>query len=157
MRLGRLIGTGVLYGLSMVLALLVGELMVRYLAPQKLYRFPRGMFESHPTLQYRLVPSFVGVSKTVEFKTRIRINALGLRAEREYGRKGSATFRLLVLGDSFTMGVGVEQDETYGQVLERRLAAVGQSSAQIPAPTYEVINAGVPGYNTQQALTYLRE
>lgn len=164
MRFGRWIATGCVFGLSMVVALLIGELMVRHLAPQKLYRFPGGMFESHPTLQYRLAPHFVGVSNTVEFKTRVRTNGLGLRAKREYGRPGPATFRLLVLGDSFTMGVRVEQDETYGQVLARRLTngerSPTQSPAQPPAPIdkdYEVINAGVPGYNTQQALTYLRE
>ena len=153
MRLRRVIGTGLLCGLSVIVALLVGELMVRYLAPQKLYRFPRGMFENHPTLGYRLVPSFAGVSKTTEFKTHIRTNSLGLRADREYGRKAPNTFRILFLGDSFIMGVGVEQDETAGQVLERLLTGGDRT----PSQTYEVINAGVPGYNTQQALTYLRE
>lgn len=146
-------GTGVLCGLSLVAALVAGEWMVRYLAPQKLYRFPRGMFENHPALHYRLASNFVGVSKTVEFKTRIRTNALGLRADREYGPKGPKTFRILFLGDSFTMGVGVEHDETYGQMLAQRLMERVRSSSH----TYEVINAGVPGYNTQQALTYLRE
>ncbi|ETX08748.1 SGNH/GDSL hydrolase family protein [Candidatus Entotheonella palauensis] len=154
---GRLAGTGLLCGLSLMVALLAGEWMVRYLAPQKMYRFPRGMFENHPTLQYRLAPGFVGVSNTVEFQTHIRTNRLGLRADREYGRKGPKTFRMLFLGDSFTMGVGVEQDETYGEVLARRLMEGGRTSLQTPSPTYEVINAGVPGYNTQQALTYLRE
>ncbi len=47
--------------------------------------------------------------------------------------------------------MGVEHEETYAQVLERRLAAGD------PSQVYEVINAGVPGYNTQQALTYLRD
>ncbi len=148
---GRLIGNGVLCGLSLVVALCIGELMVRYLAPQKMYRFPQGMFENHPTLQFRLTPHFEGVSKTIEFKTHIRVNAHGLRADREYGRKGPKTFRVLALGDSFTMGVGVEHEDTYGQVLERQLADGDPSQA------YEVINAGVPGYNTQQALTYLRQ
>ncbi len=77
--LGRLIGSGVLCGLSIVAALLIGELMVRYLAPQKMYRFPQGMFENHPTLQYRLTPHFEGVSKTIEYRTVVRVNALGLR------------------------------------------------------------------------------
>ncbi len=153
----RLIGTAVLCGLSVVVALVAGEWMVRYLAPQKMYRFPRSMFENHPTLQYRLTPRFVGISKTVEFKTHIRINALGLRADREHGRKAPKTFRMLFLGDSFTMGVGVEQSETYGQLLARRLSSGGQRLSQSLWPTFEAINAGVPGYNTQQAVTYLRE
>lgn len=153
MRLGRLIGTGVLCGLSVVVALIAGEIMVRYLAPQELYRFPHGLFENHPTLGYRLVPGFNGEVETVEFSTHMRVNALGLRADREYGHKGPDTFRMLLLGDSFTMGVGVEQDETYGQVLEQWLRARSQGMPQL----YEVINAGVAGYNTQQALTYLRE
>ena len=156
MRFVQLVGTGVLCGFSVVVALLAGEWMVRYLAPQKLYRFPQGMFENHPTLQYRLSPHFTGVAKTVEFETHIRINGLGLRAAQDYERKGPKTFRILMLGDSFAMGVGVDQDETYGQVLARRLVErVAESSSVLNH--YEVINAGVPGYNTFQALTYLRE
>ncbi len=49
------------------------------------------------------------------------------------------------------MGVGVEHEDTYAQLLERQLKDGDPSLA------YEVINAGVPGYNTHQALVYLHE
>ena len=137
--------------MSVVVALLCGELLVRYVAPQKLYRFPKGMFENHPSLQYKLTPNFRGIVKTLEYKTSIRINALGLREDREYGRKPPGTYRILAIGDSFTMGVNVELEDTYVKVLERLLESGSDGQ------TYEVINAGVPGYNTRQELTYLRE
>jgi len=53
--------------------------------------------------------------------------------------------RVAVLGDSFVFGSGVRQDEP----VTRRLAA-------LLGPSFEVINLGVPGYGTDQALLTLR-
>jgi lysophospholipase L1-like esterase len=109
------------------------------------------MFVNHPSLLYKLTPSFRGISQTSEYKTSIRINSLGLREDKEYERKAPGVYRILAIGDSFTMGVGVELEDTYLKVLERMLESRGGGQA------YEVINAGVPGYNTRQELTYLQE
>jgi lysophospholipase L1-like esterase len=82
--------------------------------------------------------------------TRVRTNGRGLRAPRDFARpKGSGVLRLLLLGDSQAFGWGVEYDETFGAILERDL---GRSSAR----TVEVVNAGVPGYNTAQEAALLR-
>jgi lysophospholipase L1-like esterase len=51
--------------------------------------------------------------------------------------------RILVLGDSFTWGYGVEESERFSQVLEKSL-------------NVEVINAGVSGYSTDQELLWYR-
>lgn len=52
---------------------------------------------------------------------------------------------MLVLGDSFGWGFGVEQDERFSEILERR------------HPDWEIINASVSGYGTDQQFLYLRE
>ena len=67
-----------------------------------------------------------------EFRTRVRTNALGFREPRLPGPKPPGTRRIVVLGDSFTHGYGVEEDEAYPRVLEGLL------------PGVEVINLGVP-------------
>jgi hypothetical protein len=70
-------------------------------------------------------------------------NSLGLR-DAEVGeptRLGSAKHRILLLGDSFTHGDEVPYEATWGHQLEGLL---GQE--------YAVLNGGVGGYGTDQAL-----
>ena len=53
---------------------------------------------------------------------------------------------MLVLGDSMTSAEGVEAEQTYPKLLERALAE------RRGAGRYEVINAAVRGYGTDQEL-----
>lgn len=77
----------------------------------------------------------------------LSINSKGLR-DREYPhQKPAGTKRILVLGDSYTWGYGVGNTEIYTEVLERMLA--NESSP------YEVINAGVSGWGTDQQYLFL--
>ncbi len=72
-------------------------------------------------------------------------NSTGVRATREYevGRRAGRK-RLLLLGDSFTFGHGVKNDETFAHFLEAE-----------HLPGWEVVNMAVQAYGTdQQILTY---
>jgi hypothetical protein len=71
----------------------------------------------------------------------VRINALGMRDDEHPARKPPGRFRILALGDSHLFGWGVGQDQSFAQVLERRLE-------ELAPERFEVLNAGVPGYNT---------
>jgi len=73
-------------------------------------------------------------------------NSKGLRgaAEIPYGRRSQGE-RILVLGDSFTFGEDVSDDETYASALGRFL------------PEAEVLNFGVHGYGLDQMLLYLQK
>jgi lysophospholipase L1-like esterase len=119
---------------------------VRVVAPQLTYRFPRGLFVADDATSYRLRPGFRGVLATPEYRTPLHINGQGLRADHHYGPKPSGVTRVLVLGDSFAMGVGVAQEETVAARLERLLDRNG---------AFEVVNAGVPGYSTVQEVAWL--
>jgi hypothetical protein len=63
--------------------------------------------------------------------------------------KPPGTYRVLVLGDSFTWGVGLNVEETIPKQLEASLSAP-------PGSRVEVINAAVPGMNTVDELEMLR-
>lgn len=73
----------------------------------------------------------------------VRINSHGMRGPEIPVAKPADTYRIAVLGDSVAFGWGVEQDETYAAVLERRLNALPP-----PYPRYEAMNFALPGYNT---------
>lgn len=102
------------------------------------------------SLGFRLKPDFSG-RRAIEgiFDVIEYTNSMGLRGQREYGPKPDSTFRLIAIGDSFTYGWGVSFEKTFEQRLERLL------NANISKRRYEVINIGVPGYNTAQELKWL--
>lgn len=78
---------------------------------------------------------------------KLTINSRGLR-DREYPyRKPEGTKRILVLGDSYTWGYGVADDEVFTEVLEKEL--------QGRQPRFEVLNTGVLGWGTDQEYLYL--
>ena len=69
---------------------------------------------------------------TREFSYVARINNLGFR-DRDFNRGKAAGRRAIVLGDSFTYGWGVNNDDPWPKVLERSLRDV------------EIANLGAPG------------
>ena len=80
----------------------------------------------------------------------VNINMHGLRSPETTFKKPAGTFRILNLGDSVVMGWGVKQEETYGMRLDTVLNASSGGERR-----YEVINAGVPGWNLDNELAYL--
>lgn len=148
-RVGATVLSFVLLTVSLCAALVVCEFVVRHVAPQGVYRFPTGMFVLDEATQYRLKPGFKGVAETTEYRTEIRVNGAGLREDHDYGPKRQDVFRILAIGDSFTMGVGVEASQAYMKLQEQLAPA--------HAGRYEVINGGVPGYSPGQSLAYLEK
>jgi lysophospholipase L1-like esterase len=75
---------------------------------------------------------------------KLSINSLGMRDRERRSEKAPGVFRILGLGDSHTFGWGVGREETYLARIEEMLneRAEGQK--------FEVLNMGVPGYNTVQ-------
>jgi hypothetical protein len=75
----------------------------------------------------------------------VQTNGLGFRERSFSMEKPAGTYRVAVLGDSFTFGNGLEVDERYTERLQ----------AWLPQG-YEVLNFGAPGANTPQHLHTLR-
>ena len=83
-----------------------------------------------------------------DFSVSVAVNALGMRGPERGESKPVGTTRVLLLGDSFAFGWGVEQEEAFGARLERLLTErVGP---------VEVLPAAVPGWSTDQQFIYLR-
>lgn len=71
----------------------------------------------------------------------VRTNSVGMRASRNYAAAPPAgVSRLLLFGDSFTAGEGVDNEERFSDLLERLLEGV------------EVLNFGLDGSGTDQHL-----
>ena len=81
-----------------------------------------------------------------EFDSDVSINALGLRGQLPDLNK---PLRILILGDSFAFGYGVNDDESFPARLEKLL----QHTHQVAAT---VINAGHSGYDTRRELGFLQ-
>ncbi len=77
---------------------------------------------------------------------RIKINSLGLRGPEIDIRPKRRIRRILLLGDSFAFGAGVDNKHTFSAHLGRRLG-----------PAFEVVNLGVTGYSTDQELILFEE
>jgi len=64
--------------------------------------------------------------------------------------KPENTQRILVLGDSFTWGIGLDVNDTIPKLMEKTL------NAQLTTSRVEVINAAIPGFNTVKQLRLLK-
>ena len=83
-------------------------------------------------IEGRRIDDFYGPQK------HMTINSWGLRGVREISGKRAEDYRVVCLGDSVTMGYGVDDSETYP-------AQLGGLNAEI-----ETINMGMGGYSTCQ-------
>jgi lysophospholipase L1-like esterase len=95
-----------------------------------------------PALGHEHAPNRHAQLMRTDFKT----NSKGLR-DREFPYERVAEKRrILMLGDSLTVGWGVEEKETFSKQVEKMYAAKGAD--------IEVINTGVGNYNTVQEVEY---
>lgn len=130
---------------SSSLALVGGEFAYRLLRTGRLGPTTNPTYvQHHAQLGWSYRPGAQARHVTGEFEVAIAINPRGYRdgpwRTREEGRK-----LLLVLGDSYAFGWGVEQDQRASSLLAAAL------------PEWDVRNAAVSGYGTDQQLLLLRE
>jgi hypothetical protein len=127
-----------------VTSLAVAELALRVALPQPGFSaFPKSvpadLLQAHSGRSYSYRPGF---SADIEesFRTvNVSINSLGMR-DTEVSADERIDF--LAIGDSFTAGAMVEQQEAWPAQLQQQLNADGRQ--------LRVLNAGVSGYNMEQ-------
>ena len=94
----------------------------------------------HPVLGWTLRENLRGVPLLA---STVNSNSQGVRGVREYPLAKGEHTRIVVIGDSYTFGEGVNDDQTFAAGLERMVEHC------------EVLNLGVHGYGTDQQLLRL--
>jgi lysophospholipase L1-like esterase len=124
--------------LAAVVFVVAGEVLARMLhVVDRLNGYSRLLYAPGPSLDlpYVLRPNV----ETTLLGIPVRTNALGFRGDAVEPVRAPGVRRVAVVGDSVVFGQTVAEDDTVSAALARRLAAAGGR--------WEVINAGVPGYD----------
>ncbi len=126
---------------SLLVALLAGELLLRAVGYYGVRgaRIERIRPVDDPVLDYRRIPGTSWIYNNLRYD----INRSGWR-DRDYQlERPPGVFRIVVLGDSVTNGHGVEMEEIYAKVLERRLeeSRPGGLRYEVPILTLGALNS----------------
>lgn len=132
---------------GLLVALILGEIVVRTVKPQvtaksivfayDFHCFVPGTFYAYalkPNTNCRLVSNDHAFPPVT-----ITTNSMGMRNPEVLMPKPPGTLRVLIIGDSYVTGWGVENKDAYPRVIEKLL------QAKNPDTHIEVINAGLPG------------
>ena len=140
-------GNILLVFVSAVLGLAIIEGLLVFFVPAPIvWLRPQEFYYPDPKVGHRLVPNQHSYTHSFPVVT----NSNGLR-DREFPQAPiSGVVRILCLGDSLTFGDGVAVEDTYPKQLERLLNQERKNK-------FEVINAGVPSYDTWQEVAYFEE
>lgn len=136
--------------LALAAAFALGEAAVRALYKERIPLFPR----FHTDVRYgpftirRVQPNTEFWHTSIDGAWKFTTNSQGFRNRVDFPHaKPGGTLRVLCLGDSHTQGFEARQEHTYAAVIERYLTEAGHR--------VEVINAGVSGFSTAEALVLL--
>ncbi len=137
---GLTMSTIVSLGAAEILVRVVDPLGISYHAEMSRYILDR---IPDPDLKCRHRPGFEAAYQGAT----MRFNDLGLRDD-PVGAKSPGELRILLLGDSQTLGWGVRHEDTWGAQLQGILAQ------RLRRPV-RVVNAGCAGYESRQEYRYL--
>jgi lysophospholipase L1-like esterase len=135
----------VLFGFTF--ALVLAEIALRVIG----YSSPV-FLRPHPVYGGAFKPGIEGWFR-LEGKAWNKINSHGFNGPEWSTQKPANTFRIVVLGDSFTAAQQVEQQDSFCQRLRQEL----QASGKLGKLQVEVLNCGCNGYGTAQHLLLWRE
>jgi hypothetical protein len=159
----RFLNNAIVIAGSIVFALVILEFVVRAtgfapdLPPQSIDMAAqlKGARQFDPVLEDRYRPNGHAEIRSPyrEFHVTYSFNELGLRDRPLPPRATDSARRILVLGNSFVEGWGVEFDDTFVQVAQRTLSSAATASN---APV-RLINAGIAGFGAAQSYLFARE
>lgn len=138
-----------LVGPTIVIALLVGEITVRWLGLAEPWRPPNPtalfLYHEDPNGPIEMAPNWEGYISFHEEP--VRLNRDGFRDREFPANPPPGTTRIAVVGDGYTMGDGIGRGYTYAKQLEEIL---GRSLS------CEVMNCGVTATNSHNQLPIVR-
>lgn len=147
-----------LFFLGVIIAISVAEFVLRAFFPEKTmtrilgpYTFPCYEKGTYAYVRLKRNEDCTLISNYSAFPDiTVKTNALGLRNRELTPKKPIGTKRILFLGDSFTMGVGVTENQTYARIAEKLLNKSSKNGE------VEAINAGVNATGPYYQFTYLK-
>lgn len=124
-------------------ALLFAEITVR-LALKYVFKYDSSLIFD-PCVGWRLKPNLDGARKwTSEFSYRVYTDARGFRVPAGVTVRRDAPADIMILGDSFAFGEGVEAEQSIAGLLAHDF------------PTRRIVNTAVPNYGADQELLTLQ-
>jgi hypothetical protein len=137
--------------ISSLIGIVITELLLRtllsietkriiYDQTRDVYQYNPKHVQFHPYTGYINKPNLNVAFGNKEFNTNIQTNSSGFRDDEESNQNPN----VLILGDSFGFGWGVEKDENMEAVLEKKSGL-------------SILNMSVSGYNNVQELALLEE
>ena len=130
-----------LASISVLLIILSLEIFLQYFYPDK-YRYTSNNYtrfsEYDPYLGWKLKKDTEGRITQMDYSILVKINHEGFRDNYTPQNVSDIMKRIWMIGDSFTFGYGVEEEETFSSILQKYL------------PLYDIVNMGVYGYATDQ-------
>jgi hypothetical protein len=106
---------------------------------RKIMQFQKGCGQYHPDLGYTLKPGKF-VFTEIEYSNEYQINSLGIRDSED----ALIAPEIIFLGDSYTVGWGVNQEETFVKRIEYKTRL-------------KTLNTSVPSYGTVREMIMLRK
>lgn len=107
-----------------------------------------GMIQYDELLGWKLNPGWSGNHHHYDYEASYTINTDGFRNQ-NISRVDEPSYS--VIGDSFTFGLGVDDDETFVSIMNKKNS---DNSTEIHD---SILNYGVPGYSTDQQLILTNE
>lgn len=132
--------------ITLLIILIIVEIILSVLNIPRYSSLPETFRKPDPVVHHGFIPNSYGKLSSSEFDTEYFINKFGLR-DKEINQEKNK-YRILMLGDSFTEGHGVNIEGTIAKQLESMLNKEGYN--------VEVINAGVSSYSPILEYIYLK-
>ncbi|HLE07186.1 MAG TPA: SGNH/GDSL hydrolase family protein [archaeon] len=132
---------------SIIITLILVEIGLHIIDIPKYSTYAGSFRRADQTYHHALIPNTTAKVRTEEFDVIERVNNVGLR-NRDINLT-KAKYRILMLGDSFTEGSGVNAEDTISQQLENILIEKGYD--------IEVLNAGIASYSPILEYLYLKK
>ncbi|MFA5183766.1 MAG: SGNH/GDSL hydrolase family protein [Syntrophales bacterium] len=137
-----------LFLLVSIFTLTAVELLLRYGSPCY-FADDYAAYRHSPELGYELKNS-LSLRRSTDYEREIYTNKMGtVNFQEDFSNYQTLIF---ACGDSFTQGVGVPEDTSYPFQLDLLLNLKGDTYY----PKYGVVNLGVAGYGTEQALRQIK-
>lgn len=133
MKIKLLISSGILCSLLLTITL---EIWLRL-------KLPKSCVLRHPLLHHAFRPNCQTTETNQDYSMTYKYNSVGLRDKDYNPSPEPGKFRIIMLGDSFTEGVGVADKDTFSTLIENQIDT-------------EVINAGVRKYAPLLEYLYLK-